>query len=50
MNLSLIKHLVFSLESSSLPTFWILSKLHGLCESCRRNSLETNKRVKRIKE
>ena len=31
----------FSLESSVSPTFWISPKLHELCESCRRNSLET---------
>ena len=31
----------FCLESSRLPTFWILPKLHELCESCRGNPLET---------
>ena len=31
----------FSSESSVSPTFWILPKLYELCESCRRNSLET---------
>ena len=31
----------FSSQSSVSPTFWIMPKLHVLCESCRRGSLET---------
>ena len=31
----------FSTESSAPPPFWILPKLYELCESYRRNPLET---------
>ena len=31
----------FSSENSGPPTFWKLSRLYELCESCRRNPLET---------
>ena len=34
--------LSFSSESSRSSTFWILPKLHEICKSCRRNSLETS--------
>ena len=34
-------HKFFSPESSRPPTFWILPKLHELCEYCRRNPQET---------
>ena len=39
-NLSPMKHQVFSSESSGPAKFWILSKLHELCKSFRRNPLE----------
>ena len=32
----------YILQNSRSPTFWISPKLHELCKSCRRNSLETS--------